>query len=311
MAPGRLSLAVLLTVGALLLHTTAGQKIHAVGDRLGWIVPPGGPVAYEVWASTQSFVIGDVLWFNFTTGQQDVARVIKEAFENCNSTNPISLKTDGPANFTLDTDGEYYFISTMDKHCPLGQKLAINVTSTPAPCPSPGGAPPPEVARGPITYVVGDDLGWLVPPGGSIAYKIWASGKTFIVGDSLVFNFVNGTQDVAVVTKTVYESCNTSSTTSVLTSSPAKVTLTAPGEQYFTSTYSRHCEFGQKLAINVTGAAGRATPPTLTTAPSPSGLSSAGPTAGGPAPPPVSSASTRVVASLSIALLSMVIALIH
>lgn len=61
MAPGRLSLAVLLTVGALLLHTTAGQKIHAVGDRLGWIVPPGGPVAYEVWASTQSFVIGDVL----------------------------------------------------------------------------------------------------------------------------------------------------------------------------------------------------------------------------------------------------------
>lgn len=113
--------------------------------------------------------------FNFTSGQQDVARVTKEAFDTCNSTNPIAIETTSPANFTLGSLGEYYFISTLDKHCPLGQKLAINVTTP----------PPPPPARAPVTYDVGDQMGWIVPPGGSVAYSTWAYNKTFIVGDTL------------------------------------------------------------------------------------------------------------------------------
>lgn len=35
------------------------------------------------------------------------------------------------------------------------------------------------------TYVVGDALGWTVPPGGPIAYSTWATNKTFTVGDTL------------------------------------------------------------------------------------------------------------------------------
>lgn len=117
--------------------------------------------------------------FNFTNGEQDVAWVTKEAFKYCNSTQPISLKTTSPANFTLNTTGEYYFIGTKDNHCVLGQKLAIYVTAYPGPTPSP--AP----RSGPKTYTVGDKLGWFIPPGGELFYATWAYDITFLVGDTL------------------------------------------------------------------------------------------------------------------------------
>ncbi|KAA8523005.1 hypothetical protein F0562_009428 [Nyssa sinensis] len=305
----RLGLAVvILVVLAALLQTTVAQKTHVVGDNLGWLVPPGGPVAYTTWAAMQTFTVGDILVFNFTTGNQDVARVLtKEAFDTCNSTSPMWLETTGPANFTLSSVGEYYFICTMDRHCPLGQKLAINVTGSSGPAPPPVPAPP----RAPVTYVVGDKLGWLVPPGGAIAYATWASNKTFIVGDTLVFDFVNGTQDVAVVTKSAYKTCDTNNTITVLTNSPAKITLTTTGEHYFTCTYPRHCTLGQQLAINVT-ASSTATPPSSSTTP-PTGTTTASspanaPTAGGPISPPASSAPFRGVVGFYVTFLSIVVA---
>lgn len=178
--------AILAIAVAAILQLTAAQTTHTVGDALGWLVPPGGAVTYTVWAELQTFTVGDILVFNFGDGDQDVAKVTKEAFKTCNSTDPISLKTKSPANFTLDTIGEYYFIGTKDEHCKLGQKLAINVTSYPGPSPSP--AP-----KGPSTYTVGEALGWFVPPGGSFFYETWAYDKSFKVGDTLVFNFINWT----------------------------------------------------------------------------------------------------------------------
>ncbi|XP_034700356.1 blue copper protein-like [Vitis riparia] len=290
---------------AALLHTAVvvAQTTHVVGDSLGWLVPPGGPIAYATWADTQTFVVGDILVFNFTTGEQDVARVSKESFDSCNSTNPISLKTTGPANFTLDTVGDYYFIGTMDRHCPLGQKLAIKVIDS-----SSGPSPPPS-PRSPVTYTVGDILGWVVPPLGEVAYSTWAYNKIFIVGDSLVFNFINGTQDVAVVTKEAYDSCNTSSTIAVYATSPTTITLTTTGMHYFTSTYELHCGLGQKLAINVI--AKSTTPSPSGAATPPSSSVGASPSAGGPtAPPPSSSAPSQIVAG-AIALLSIAVAFLH
>ncbi|KAF8036579.1 hypothetical protein BT93_C2334 [Corymbia citriodora subsp. variegata] len=298
-----LAIAAVLAVAAL-LQTSGAQTVHVVGDSLGWLVPPGGKIAYETWANMQTFVVGDVL---------DVARVTKEAFDSCNSTSPIFLDTTGPFNYTLDAAGEYYFIGTMDSHCYLGQKLAINVSGSAGPTPSPQ-APTPTPPRGPVTYIVGDNLGWLVPPGGSIAYKTWAYGKTFLVGDVLVFNFANETQDVAVVTEEAYDSCNTTTTISVYTTSPVKYTLANAGEYFFTSTYSRHCSLGQKLAINVT-ASGSATPPSTTTTPTPSSnpsSSAPSPVAGGPsAPPPDSSAPARAVLGISSTLLLVALAFVH
>lgn len=34
-------------------------------------------------------------------------------------------------------------------------------------------------------HVVGDNVGWTVPPNGAATYTNWASGKTFSVGDIL------------------------------------------------------------------------------------------------------------------------------
>ncbi|XAR66880.1 hypothetical protein NMG60_11013249 [Bertholletia excelsa] len=303
-----LTLAVVVALVAALLHATSAQEVHVVGDSLGWIVPPGGSVAYRVWADTQTFTAGDILLFNFTTGNQDVARVSKEAFDSCNATNPIWISTTGPVNFTLTYGGAYYFIGTMDKHCSLGQKLAINVTGASGPTTSPAPVTPaPASPRAPVTYVVGGDLGWIVPPGGSIAYATWAYGKTFMVGDTLVFKFTNGTQDVAVVTKSAYDSCDTSTTITILTTSPAKVSLTTTGEHYFTSTYSKHCDLGQKLAINVVGTSGTSSAP----APEPGSTLSEAEIAESPTTPPPaanSAHSTALAGIFGTAFASLIVA---
>ncbi|MFS7966153.1 putative Phytocyanin domain, cupredoxin [Helianthus anomalus] len=49
------------------------------------------------------------------------------------------------------------------------------------------------------THIVGDASGWTILNGGTAAYTTWASQKTFIVGDTLLFNFTNGQHDVAVL----------------------------------------------------------------------------------------------------------------
>lgn len=96
-----LTLAIFVTTILAALHqTTVAQELHVVGDSLGWIVPPGGPIAYSTWASLQTFNVGDILMFNFTTGQQDVAMVTKEAYDACKFHQPTS-----PSNHW---SGQYY-----------------------------------------------------------------------------------------------------------------------------------------------------------------------------------------------------------
>ncbi|CAL9017477.1 unnamed protein product [Prunus brigantina] len=58
-------------------------------------------------------------------------------------------------------------------------------------------------------YVVGDDLGWTIPPDGAPTYASWASKHTLVVGDILVFKFEAGEQDLAFVTKEDLGSCVT------------------------------------------------------------------------------------------------------
>lgn len=41
------------------------------------------------------------------------------------------------------------------------------------------------------TYTVGDELGWTIPPLGSVAYKTWARGKVFEIGDVIGKHILN------------------------------------------------------------------------------------------------------------------------
>ncbi|KAA8535115.1 hypothetical protein F0562_030118 [Nyssa sinensis] len=152
------ALAVVVVVLAASLLQKTSAATYVVGGSLGWTVPPGGPSAYSTWASQHNFTVGDVLVFNFTTGQHNVARVTREAFNACNITNPISIVTVGPANITLNATGEDYFICTVGRHCSLGQKLAINITSTSGPTASPPASPPTSPSPAP------SPTGTLSPP---------------------------------------------------------------------------------------------------------------------------------------------------
>ncbi|PHT42618.1 hypothetical protein CQW23_16643 [Capsicum baccatum] len=153
-------------------------RTYTVGDSFGWQTP-NGVVTFSNWAGQHTFVVGDVLEFNFNTGVHTATRVNKNAFDSCNAANPIDDKTDGPAKFTLDTTGDYYFICTI--HCNQGQKLAINVTSTGQ---SPSGSPSP--GSSPVTP--GSESSSPPPPLGSTSTRVVATASFVILVPSIVIS---------------------------------------------------------------------------------------------------------------------------
>ncbi|KAL2516597.1 cucumber peeling cupredoxin-like [Forsythia ovata] len=117
---------------AAMLQYIGAQTVHIVGDGVGWDIPPNSSVSYVNWASGKTFVVGDILVFNFMTNQHDILRVPKSSYDACSKDNAIgSAITTGPANMTLDSTGEHYYICTFGSHCQAGQKLAITVSGTP------------------------------------------------------------------------------------------------------------------------------------------------------------------------------------
>ncbi|KAF5184152.1 cucumber peeling cupredoxin-like [Thalictrum thalictroides] len=138
---------VCLLVVSTLLHSAAADT-YVVLDNLGWTIPSGNG-AYSTWATNKDFEIGDVLVFNFRTGQHDVAEVTKANYDSCNSASPLFIQSTGPANVTLGTSGEHYYICTFGTHCQNGQKLAIVVESS-SDSPPPSNTPPaPSQPSGP------------------------------------------------------------------------------------------------------------------------------------------------------------------
>ncbi|OMO81116.1 Plastocyanin-like protein [Corchorus capsularis] len=327
-----------------MLQSSSAQTVHVVGDALGWLMPPGGAAAYTTWAANKTFRVGDILVFNFATGSHDVAKVTRADYNACSSRNPILVLSNGPANVTLNETGDHYFFCNFPGHCNQGQKLAINVSSaasspapqpaTPPPSPTPqpstpapqsgSPSPTPAPARSPVTYTVGDTLGWTVPTGGASVYETWAKNKTFFVGDILVFNYVTGAHDVAEVTRQAYQSCNGSNPLSNFTTGPTRITLRNSGEHFYICAFPGHCSAGQKLAINVTGSS-TATPPSSSPSPTPSPSTETPPSSSPTTPPPFpsspspsgeatppppagNSATTLGVAGFSTTFLSLIVA---
>ncbi|KAI8544307.1 hypothetical protein RHMOL_Rhmol08G0286300 [Rhododendron molle] len=136
----RMVLALFGVVAAVMLQCAAAQTVHVVGNTLGWTVPQNGAEAYVSWASNKTFVVGDILIFNFATNAHDVLQVTKDSYDACTDTNPIGNPiTIGPANITLTSAGDHYYICTYGRHCASGQKLTITVSATG----TPGAVPPP------------------------------------------------------------------------------------------------------------------------------------------------------------------------
>ncbi|CAK9170953.1 unnamed protein product [Ilex paraguariensis] len=106
----------------------AAADTHNVGGGLGWTIPPLGDIAYKNWAARENFEVGDNLVFTWNN-THNVAKVSKEEFDNCTSSNG-PIQTTSPANFTIDSNGSSYFICTVNNHCRLGQKLEVTVDSS-------------------------------------------------------------------------------------------------------------------------------------------------------------------------------------
>ncbi|KAM7264911.1 hypothetical protein ACFE04_002594 [Oxalis oulophora] len=162
-----------------------------------------------------------------------------------------------------------------------------------------------------VDYKVGDSSGWLAPTSTSF-YSDWAASKTFNVGDVLEFDFTTGDHDVATVTKASYDSCDTTTTTSVEKTGPANITLTSAGEHYYFCTFTNHCSRGQKLAINVTSTSST-TPSTVPASSPPTTPSSSGnePSSSPPPPPPDagSAMSSSPLGVVSVVIMSVVFGL--
>ncbi|GMJ15658.1 hypothetical protein HRI_005235000 [Hibiscus trionum] len=148
---GKISMAALvLVLAANLLQSTYGAT-YTVGDSTGWTIPTGNTDFYDDWADNKTFVVGDVLVFNFTTGQHNVAEVTEAAYDACSVANPISTLSTGPARITLNRTGDHYFVCAFPSHCSAGQKLSVEVRNgtrnstapTPRPSPTVPGAPSP------------------------------------------------------------------------------------------------------------------------------------------------------------------------
>ncbi|CAL9006934.1 unnamed protein product [Prunus brigantina] len=95
-------------------------------------------------------------------------------------------------------------------------------------------------------YVVGDDEGW----NSGVDYYAWLDGKTFYVGDVLVFNYNAGDHNVIVVDADGYDKCSASPNWGSYDSGNDVITLSSPGDNYYICQW--HCDYtDQKLKVTV------------------------------------------------------------
>ncbi|XVE76839.1 hypothetical protein DITRI_Ditri13aG0012400 [Diplodiscus trichospermus] len=138
-------------------------------------------------------------------------------------------------------------------------------------------------------YTVGGSAGW----DSGVDYTNWVKGKTFTVGDTLLFTY-GSSHSVDEVTQSAYDNCNTGNPLKTYSGGNTVITLSSTGPMYFICPTAGHCAGGMKLAINVVAASGNSpstpSPPSGSTAPS--GSPPSGSTSSPPPPPPSGAPST-------------------
>ncbi|TKY64568.1 Blue copper protein [Spatholobus suberectus] len=135
-----------------LQYAQAQIRVHVVGDDQGWRIPQDAST-YQNWASDKNFTIGDILAFNFQTGEHNVIEVSEESYNSCNSANAIgTIFRTGPTNMTLNRGGEHYYICGVGQHCTNGQRLAIAVSGSSTAVPPAATATPPQPTSSAPTY---------------------------------------------------------------------------------------------------------------------------------------------------------------
>ncbi|XVF36651.1 hypothetical protein REPUB_Repub19eG0075500 [Reevesia pubescens] len=143
-------------------------------------------------------------------------------------------------------------------------------------------------------YTVGDTSGWTT----GVDYSTWTKGKTFKVGDSLVFNYPTS-HTVDEVSSSDYSTCTVGNAITTDNSGATTFALKTAGTRYFICGVIGHCGNGMKLSVKVES--GSSTAPSKSPTKSPSSSSSSPPTTDKPSTttPSTTTTSTNVPDSSS------------
>ncbi|KAF8008089.1 hypothetical protein BT93_K1925 [Corymbia citriodora subsp. variegata] len=128
------------------------------------------------WASSQRFLVGDNLIFQYSPGH-DVSEVTKADYDSCQVTSPIQTYTSGSTAIPLTSPGKRYFICSSPGHCAAGMKLQINtLMASLAPSQSPATLPPLGPVSTPSPITEADPVLPPLPPLGPVSTPIPATG---------------------------------------------------------------------------------------------------------------------------------------
>ncbi|XP_047083366.1 early nodulin-like protein 1 [Lolium rigidum] len=112
------------------------------------------------------------------------------------------------------------------------------------------------------TQKVGGLDAWAVPPASRPdVYLRWGKSAHVRLGDSLMFLYPPGHDDVVQVTARAAARCSVKAPLLRLADGNSVFNLTAPGRVYYTSTLPGHCRKGQRLSLDVPAANGTYLPP--------------------------------------------------
>ncbi|XP_026400083.1 mavicyanin-like [Papaver somniferum] len=102
---------------------------YDVGDTSGWTTM--GNIDYNKWSSSKSIHVGDTIRFVYNPKYHNVLQVTSQDYESCTTTSPLATYTTGNDSVQIKGDDtHYYFICGFPGHCKIGQKVAIQVSTS-------------------------------------------------------------------------------------------------------------------------------------------------------------------------------------
>ncbi|XP_059290374.1 blue copper protein-like [Lycium ferocissimum] len=76
-----------------------------------------------------NFQVGDTVVFNYNPQLHNVRQVDINDYNSCTDNNPIASYNSGSDSVTLETAGEYYFLSGVPRDCAAGLKFHLNIAA--------------------------------------------------------------------------------------------------------------------------------------------------------------------------------------
>ncbi|KAJ0248583.1 Early nodulin-like protein 3 [Hirschfeldia incana] len=114
----------------LLADLACCKEILVGGKPSAWKIPSSPSDSLNKWAESLRFHVGDSLVWKYDGEKDSVLQVTKEAYINCNTTNPAANYSNGDTKVKLDRSGSFFFISGTKSNCVEGEKLHIVVMSS-------------------------------------------------------------------------------------------------------------------------------------------------------------------------------------